>query len=141
MSRELPYAEEVNYWKTGTTAPDTILDNACKEVAKAGGTIMASAIGMMAGKAAIMMQFELGGAVHRITWPILDTSKGDVNTAAARRQAASFVFHDMKARALQFKVIGQAAYADLRLIPGTNATARECLYEGNPSDLKLLEAK
>ena len=35
----LPYAEDVNYWKTGQSAPDTWLDHAKTEIAAAGGAV------------------------------------------------------------------------------------------------------
>lgn len=135
---ELPYAEDVNYWKTGSTAPDSKLDQAAKMIVDLGGVVTAKAIGFMFGRSAVMVAFELGGEQHRITWPVLNTRQGEADTRAARIQAATFVWHDMKVRAMNYKVIGGAAFSDVRLIEAQGGTARELLYEGRANDIKLL---
>ena len=137
MQIQLPYAEEVNYWKTGRTAPDKKIDQVTKMITDLGGEVTSSLIGMIGGRSAILIEFAMHEDRYRVTWPILQTSKLEKDTAAARIQAATFVYHDIKAKLMTYKVIGAAALADIRLLEN-NRTPRESLYQGHPDDLKLL---
>ena len=38
------YAEDINYWKTGTSSPDTWIATARKEIVAAGGKIIAGSV-------------------------------------------------------------------------------------------------
>lgn len=51
-----------------------------------------------------MVRFSVGGEVFNIVWPVLPSKTGD--TYSARRQAATMMYHDSKAKLLAAQVIG-----------------------------------
>lgn len=114
---DLPCAEDVNYWKTGKRSPDALLDNASKLIEQVGGHVTGRAMGMSMGASAVMLGFEIDGEQFRIVWPVLVTSSGERDTPAARIQAATFVYHDVKAKCMVAKVLGPrlAFFANLLL--------------------------
>lgn len=58
---EIVYAEDLNYWKTGQSSPDTWIDHARKEIELAGGTVDNEAFGRDSyGRAAYMLAFSFG---------------------------------------------------------------------------------
>ena len=114
----LPYAEDVNYWKTGRSAPDVWLDRAKREIEKAGGRALGEGFGSDAtiGRSAYMLAFELGGDRFKVVWPVLPSRSEDER--AARVQAATMLYHDVKARCVSAKVRGaRAAFFSYLLLP------------------------
>lgn len=123
--QKLPYAEDVNYWQTGKSSPDTWIDNAQKEIKAIGGKILAWAFGMEAstGRAAYMMEFDLGSERFKIVWPVLPSRTGK-NEASARIQAATMLYHDVKARCVSAKVIGKrSAFFSYLMLPDGRSVA------------------
>jgi len=116
----LPCAEDVNYWRTGRSSPDAWLDKACRLIDEVGGIVHGRVIGYLNGRGAIQIAFEIEGEPYRLAWPVLTTRDGDPNHPAARIQAATFIYHDVKAKAMTAKVFGPArAFVEHRLIgPG-----------------------
>jgi hypothetical protein len=56
------YAEDVNYFKTGTSAPDTWIDKTKAEIKAAGGKVLSEAFGSDdQGRAAYLLEFTFGG--------------------------------------------------------------------------------
>ncbi len=101
-------AEEVNYWKTSSSAPDTWIDRAKAEIREAGGKVHADGFGSDdSGRAAFMLEFSFGGDRFRLVWPVL-TSKTKAERAA-RVQAATMLYHDVKAKCISAKVHGTRA--------------------------------
>jgi hypothetical protein len=119
------YAEDINYWKTGTTAPDTWIDHAKKEIVSAGGTIGNEAFGRDAeGRSAYMLEFAFSGERFRAVWPVLPT-RGGANERAARIQAATMLYHDIKAKCVAAKVHGaRAAFFQYALLPDGRTAAQ-----------------
>jgi hypothetical protein len=120
----LPFAEDVNYWKTGRSAPDAWMDRAKGEIEKAGGEIFGSAIVTedATGRAGFMLVFRLDGERFKIAWPVLPSKSGDEK--AARIQAATMLYHDVKARCVSARVLGaRAAFFNYLLLPDGRAAA------------------
>jgi len=120
MSEEtnLPFAEDVNYWRTGRSAPDTFVEKAKRQIEDAGGTIEREAFGSetSTGRSAFMLEFSFNGSTYKTVWPVLQTKCGD--DAAARRQAATFLYHDVKAKCMVAKVLGhRVAFFGQTLLP------------------------
>ena len=111
------YAEELNYWQTSTVSPDTWIDKAKKLIADFGGRILADAFGADGdGRSAFMIAFEISGDRFKIIWPVLKSRSG--NEKAARRQAATFIYHDVKAKCLSATVLGaRSAFFSYLLLP------------------------
>lgn len=74
-----------------------------------------------------MLSFDLDGIPHRIVWPVLPVrprkSKADLKRAA-RIQAATYIFHDVKAKCMIAKIMGVgAAFASFQLLPSGDTVA------------------
>jgi len=105
MMRDIVYAEDVNYWRTGKSSPDTWMTRAAREIERAGGSITAEAFGRDgSGRAAYMMAFQFSEDRFKVIWPVLPTKGKDER--AARIQAATMLYHDVKARCVSAKVLG-----------------------------------
>ena len=132
---DLPCAEDVNYWMTSKASADTWLDKTHNMLVKHGGRVVSTIVGRKDGFAAIGFVFELDGAMFKIVWPILDTRNGEVNSHAARRQAATYVWHDIKARLMNRLVWGgRKAFLAYLMPPGSTVN----LMEMNDPDIRKL---
>ncbi len=123
------YAEDVNYWKTGTTAPDTWIDKTKAEIKAAGGKVLSEAFGSDdQGRSAYMLEFTFGGDRFRAIWPVLPSkTKAD---RAARIQAATMLYHDVKAKCVNAKVHGvRAAFFQYAVLPDGRTAAQAAAPE------------
>lgn len=102
------YADDVNYWKTGTSPPDAWLEKSVALLASIGATDVECAFGRdAAGRAAFMVAWTLNGERYRCVWPVLPPRQRTAdNERAARIQAATMLYHDIKARVVSAKVLG-----------------------------------
>jgi len=132
------YAEDVNYWKSGTSSPDTWLDRAKKEIKAAGGKIAGEAFGSdSAGRAAFMLECTFGDERYRVVWPVLRSRTH--NDRAARIQAATFLYHEIKARCMTAKVLGtRQAFFSYLLLPDGRTAAQLAVPELTTAWPKLL---
>jgi hypothetical protein len=101
----LPYAEDVkHYWKTSTSSPDSWLNKTAELIKKTGGKVLSEAFGTAMGRGAFMLTFEKNGEQFKIIWPVLPSKSKD--EMAARRQAATLMFYDVKAKLMTASVLG-----------------------------------
>ena len=100
------YAEKCNYWKTSKSAPDAWMEKIIGEIESFGGQIISSGFGNehMTGRAAYMVRFSVEDETFRMVWPVMPSETGD--TFAARRQAATMLWHDVKAKCVAAQVLG-----------------------------------
>jgi hypothetical protein len=133
----MPYAEDVNYWKTSRTAPSTWLDKAKSEIEAIGGTVVGEAFASDSlGRAAYMLSFELEGDRYRIVWHVLKSKSGD--NASAKRQAATALYHDVKNAVVKARFKGaRVAFADALVAPDGH-TVGELLDEDALASLPRL---
>lgn len=117
------YAEDVNYWKSSTVSPDTWIDKAKAEIGAAGGRTINDAFGNQDGRAAYMIDFAFGSDMFRAIWPVLPSkTKAD---RAARIQAATMLYHDVKSKCVSAKVHGaRAAFFQYALLPDGRTAAQ-----------------
>ena len=138
----LPFAEKLNYWKTSSSSPDTWIEKASKQIEKLGGVVFGHAFGTMpeTGSSAYMLTFEIEGERYRIVWPVLPTkSKAKDVGRAAKRQAATFLYHDVKARCLSATVLGsRAAFFSYLLLPGGRTAAEHSIEQVDEFFPKML---
>lgn len=124
------YAEQVNYWQTSRTSADSWLDKTKKEITAAGGTVLAEGFGsdVGTGRSAYMLGFTLDDQRYKIVWPVLPSKTG--NERAARIQAATMLYHDVKARCVAAKAIGsRSAFFGYLLLSDGRAAAEATLPE------------
>ena len=115
--RKYPFGEDVNYWKTGSKDPETIVDEAVKLIQDVKGKILARAYGMADGREGYMLQFQIGEDVFKVVWPVLPVRREN-DQRAARRQAATFLRHDIKARCMTVKIFGaRHAFFQFLMLP------------------------
>jgi len=105
----MTYAEEVNYWKTGQSSPDSWIDKAKTEIKAIGGKVLNEAYGseMATGRSAYMLTFQFSDDVFKAVWPVLPSKTK--NEKAARIQAATMLYHDIKNSCVKVKVFGARA--------------------------------
>ncbi len=115
---DLPYAEKVNYWKTSKSTPDVWLDRAQEIIEKLGGVVTVRALGMTLGRKAFLIEFAFTEDRFRALWPVLPTEhEYNDNDKAAKRQAATLLYHDVKSRSLRCAIFGaRNAFFDFLLL-------------------------
>ena len=128
------FAEEVNYWHTSHTGPDAWLEKAKAEIKRAGGQVVGSAMVSddLSGRGGFMLAFQIGQDRFKLTWPVLEPQKGRLS--AARIQAATALYHEVKAACVKAKFLGpRAAFFGYLLLADGQTTA-----EVGASSLELL---
>jgi hypothetical protein len=125
MSAEV-YAEDVNYWLTERTltSAERWMEHAKKEIKAANGKVVSEAFGSdETGRAAYMLEFSFGAERFRIVWPVLKSRSNNVR--AARVQAATMLYHDIKAKCVSAKVHGpKAAFFQFLMLPDGRTAAQ-----------------
>jgi hypothetical protein len=127
----MSFAEDLPYWKTSKTGADGWLHKAVIEIERAGGTVLAEGYGSDRAnmRSAFMIRFKLDGDTYRLVWPVLaskwegsDLKPAFVN--AARRQAATMLYHDVKAACVKARALSArvAFFAHLELPGGRVAS-------------------
>lgn len=140
---DLPYAEKLNYYKTSTVQPDTWIEKAKNQIEKSGGRVVQEGFGRESetGNAAFMLIFEIGGDHFKIVWPVLPTRDGK-GELAAKKQAATFMYHDVKAKCLAATVLGaRTAFFSYLLLPDGRSTAEASIPELTKGIPKLLKGE
>lgn len=124
MSDNLPFSEDINYWMTSQSSSDSWMDKTKKLIESFGGQISMEVFGNEpnSGRSAYMLAFTIGGDHFKIVWPVLPTRKG--NQKAARVQATTFIYHDVKAKIMAAEVLGARAafFSYLQLPDGRNVS-------------------
>ena len=112
---ELPYAEDLNYWKTGKSSPESWLGKAENELGKHNGTVNLVAKGKHGDSVAFCMEFSIEPDKFKAIWPVLPSKNGDIK--AAERQAATMLYYDVKTRCLKVSIFGaRYAFFDMLLL-------------------------
>ena len=126
------YSEDVNYWQSGKSSPDSWLEKAKKEIRAVGGQVVGSGSFSedITGRAGFMLAFRLDGEDFAIKWPVLRSKSG--NHLSAQRQAATALYHEVKAACVKLKFLGarSAFFAYLMLPDGrtaSQASAPKCV--------------
>lgn len=112
------FAEDINYWKTSQTAPDTWVEKTRRLITEMGGKVLTEVFGSepATGRAAYMLTFSFEGERYKIIWPVLPSRTK--NERAARIQAVTLMYHDVKARILTATVLGvRSAFLTYLLLP------------------------
>jgi len=127
---ELPYGEDINYWKTGSSSPDVWMDKTKKLILGLGGEVLMEGFGSepALGRSAFMLAFEIDGDRFKVIWPVLPSKTG--NDLAARRQAATLLHHDIKAKCLSAVIIGaRVSFFSHLLLPDGRTASQASIPE------------
>ena len=119
----LPYAEDIkHYWETSRSSSDEWVDRAKRLILSMGGNILQEAFGSIDGKSAFMLKFELDSSEFKVVWPILPSRSEKFQ--AAKRQAATLLYHDIKAKAMTASVLGtKTAFFSYLMLPDGRAAS------------------
>jgi len=112
------FAEDLNYWQTSRSSADEWIDKAKRLIAEIGGTVEMEAFGneLETGRSAFMLGFRIGDDRFKLIWPVLKTKSG--NQRAAKVQAATLLYHDVKAKCMTAKVFGaRQAFFQFWMLP------------------------
>lgn len=119
------FAEDVNYWKTSKSSPDKWIERTKKIIEDVGGSFVSEGFGSAHGSAAYMIAFVLEGERFKVVWPVLPTKSGG-DEYAAKVQATTLMYHDIKARAVSLVVLGAVpAFFSFWVLPTTGLTPVE----------------
>jgi hypothetical protein len=120
MDKKPVYAEQLPYWKTSAkTSAEAWREKTENEIRKAGGVITASGDVQQMDKAALFIAFTVEGEPYKIVWPVLQSRSGDFK--AAKIQAASMMYYDVKSRCVAVRVLGaRMAFGGFRVLPDGN---------------------
>ena len=138
----LPPAETIHYWKTSQSSPDKWIERTIKIIKQYNGNVLAEGFGSdNNGYAAYMIGFEMHGEKFKAVWPVLPSDTK--NERAARTQAATLLYHDIKGKCISATVFGaRVAFFNYLMLPdgrtAIEATAKE-LTEGIPKQILLTE--
>jgi len=136
---ELPFGEDIgHYWQTSQRSPENWIDLTCKLIESLGGTVLTEGFGRTEDRAAFMLSFSFGEDKFKVVWPVLPSRTE--KAAAARRQAATLLYHDIKAKAMTASVLGTklAFFSYMMLSDGrvTTELANPELSDAFPLQLK-----
>jgi len=138
----LPSAESINYYKTSQSSPDKWIERTIKIIDQYGGKVLAQGFGSnINSNAAYMIGFEMQGEKFKVVWPVLPSDTK--NERAARIQAATLLYHDIKSKCISATVWGaRASFFRYLMLPdgrtAIEATEKE-LLEGIPKQILLTE--
>lgn len=124
------YAEDINYWQTSSSAPDKWMEKTAQLITNLGGVVLQEGFGSepQTGRAAYMMMFKIGDDTFKIIWPVLNSKTG--NAIAAKRQAATMLYHDTKAKCLSTVILGaRAAFFSYLVLPDGRTTTQASVSE------------
>jgi len=117
-----PIPEKLRYWDTGSSSPDTWIDKTIKILKEYGAEFHRRAHGedMTLGQEAFMLEFSIEGDHYRLVWPVLEP-KQEKDRGKARRQAATMLHHDVKARIMYATVHGtRNAFLPMLMVPDSS---------------------
>lgn len=140
------YADDFNYWKTSRTSPDKWLEKTVDLIEKHGGQVIQDYFGQdrTTGKAAYKITFRIDEDTFDLVWPVLPTKSGN-ETEAAKRQAATAIYHHVKAALLAAQVIGaRVALFGFYMLPDGRTPAQVgdgYLLEALPGAFRQLPAE
>lgn len=100
----MKYAEYCNYWKTSQKSADSWFEKTKDLIVDFGGRVEAAGYGETDGRAAFMLRWSIGGDAFNMVWPVLSSETGD--DASAKRQAATMLYRDTKAKLISAEVLG-----------------------------------
>jgi len=123
---KLPFAEDLgHFWKTSKTSADNWIDKTIGLIRAHGGKPLQSMTGqdMQSGKSTFLLAFQFNGEVYKISWPVLPSREKDEK--AAKTQAATLLYHTVKAKFLEAEILGmRTAFLPFLALPDGRTAAQ-----------------
>lgn len=122
MRDDLPYAEDLSYFKTSKSNAGSWLDKTEALIEKHGGSVLLRAKGKNLESSAFLVEFVFEADRFRAVWPVLPSKyegkdSDPIFIRAAERQAATMLHHDCKARCMKVAIFGaRLAFFDFLLL-------------------------
>lgn len=117
--RDLPWGPNLPFWKSGRSEPGTWIEKTAKLISRwDGAEVLGSGYQRdpSTDVMAYVVAFTVHGASYRAVWPVLEHDER--HQLAARRQAATMLYHDVKNRLLAAEVFGfRAAFMQYMALP------------------------
>jgi len=118
------YAEDVNYWKTSRSDPDSWIEKTVRLITEKGGVVHHYGAATINGSSAFQIEFSIDSDTFRIKWPALKTQTGE--TRATKVQAATMMYHDVKAKLMNSLIFGaKAGFIQYLLVDGETVSERQ----------------
>lgn len=113
---KLPYAHDLNYWKTSKISASGWIEKSSDLIVKHGGTVLMSAKGKHLDSTAYCIEFSFHQERFKAVWPVLESEYKN-EEKACEKQAATMLYHDIKARCLKIAIFGaRHAFFDMVLL-------------------------
>ncbi len=113
---KLPYAHDLNYWKTSKSPAGVWIDRATEQIEDHGGAVLMSAKSNHLGNTAYCIEFTFNSERFKAVWPVLESQYSN-EEKACERQAATMLFHDIKSRCMKIAIFGaRYAFFDMVLL-------------------------
>jgi hypothetical protein len=123
FKKALPFAEDIPYFQTSQSDTDTWLDRTKKMIREAGGKVTHEAFASENGVSCFVLVFVIGIDIFKILWPVLPSRSG--KTKAAKVQAVTLMYHDVKARCVTAAVFGlRTAFLPFLVLPDGSTAAQ-----------------
>lgn len=118
------FAEDVNYFQSSTTAADTWIDKAKQEIRSIGGQVLGDVSGTdESGRTVFRLDFKIGPDTFKVLWPTLPCNKKG-HEKAAKIQAATMLYHDVKHKVVMAKVKGvRTSFLEYLTLPNGQTAA------------------
>lgn len=130
-------ADDLPYFKTSKTDPDGWIEKAKAEIVKIGGKVTGEAFASNGDEAGFLLLFTLEKDEYKVYFPVLETRSAK-DLLAAKRQAATMLYHDIKARCMLVKVFGaRRRFSDFLMLPEMGVTVGD-MAEDNIMELPRL---
>ena len=98
------------------------MDKAKQEIARAGGTVIGEGFVSDQESSHYLLAFHIGDDSFRMAWPVLEPKSG--NLRAARIQAATALYHEVKAASVKAKFLGtRTAFFAFLMLPDGRTVA------------------
>jgi len=121
---DIVYADDVNYWKTSGASSESWLEKTKKLISDFGGIVHSEMLGTFNGRSALMLGFVFEDNQYKIVYPVLAVRQ-EQDVPHAKRQAATALYHEVKALVVSAKFRGIRATFHSYLVLSDGRTAGE----------------
>ena len=138
MKNELPFAEDMPYWKTSKSGIESWLDKTETLIEGIGGRVDTRIVGKSGGSEGILFGFFIDSDAFKMMWPVLPVKK-ETDRGAALRQCATMIYHDTKARINRIRIFGPRVVFSDWLVLESGKTLAESGVDALPAAIQSIK--